>query len=163
MASKKSKKSLKKEKKTRNRKPKVHHVYEEMDKLVAQQVEADQKAMRGMESRVLGLSFTDYAEYKFMGADGVHDPFIQKYMNVNIPRNYTPHMRTEPVNVVLNQQNVIQAIKPFTASEMKAMTTNFGTEQMNIKAKTGATTYSVKADTRIIWPKYYQNPYQYQD
>ncbi len=163
MAAKKSKKPLKKDKKTRVRKPKVHHVYEEMDKLVAQQVEQNQKAMKGMESRVLGLSFTDYAEYKFMGADGVHDPFIQKYMGVNIPRNYTPHMRTEPVNVVMNQENVITAIKPFTAGEMKAMTSNFGKEQMQIQAKTGAKTYSVKADTRIIWPKYYQNPCQYQD
>jgi hypothetical protein len=165
LAAKKTKKPVKnKEKKTRNRQPKPTHIYAELDAIVKRQAEEEQKAMKPFEARVLGLSFTDYAEYKFLGADGVHDPFIQRNMGVNIDRNYHPHMRTEPVNVVMEQDsNVITAIKPFTAAEMKAMTSNFGSQQMHMEVKEGAKTYSTKADTRIIWPKYYQNPYQYQD
>ena len=164
MATKKPKKNAK-TKKTRNRAPKVHHIYSKLDEIVSKQADALQKSNKVLETRVLGLSFTDYAEYKYMGADGVHDPFIQKYMGVNIPRNYTPRMTTVPVDVQMGDNNVIQSIKPFTAAEMKAMSTNFGSEQMLVsKEKTAALkTYSTRQDTRIIWPKYYQNPYQYQD
>ena len=159
MSVKKSKKEAK-EKKTRNRAPKVQHIYAKADEIVKRQSEELAKENKYLETRVAGLSFTDYAEYKFMGADGVHDPFIQKNMGVNIPRNYTPRMTTVPVNVEFNK-NVIQSIKPFTAGEMKAMTTNFGSEMKTAAAQTK--TYSTRQDTRIIWPKYYQNPYQYQD
>jgi len=163
-----AKKSKKDKKKTRNRAPKVQSIYAQADEIMKKQLEMDLKTQKALETRVAGLSFTDYAEYKYMGADGVNDPFIQKNMGINIPRNYTPHMRTEPVNVVMNQKNMIEAIRPFTAAEMKTMTSNFGSEQMNIKTaqttqRRNRTSYSTKADTRIIWPKYYQNPYQYQD
>lgn len=161
MAAKKPKRSAK-QKKTRNREPKVHHIYAKLDDIVRRQSEELQKKNKVLETRVLGLSFTDYAEYKYMGADGVHDPFIQKNMGVNLPRNYSPKMTTVPVDVQF-KENVIQSIKPFTAAEMKAMTTNFGREQMKEEKTAARRTYSTKQDTRIIWPKYYQNPYQYQD
>ena len=111
-----------------------------------------------MMTRVAGISFTDYAEVKFMGADGVHDPWIQNSMGVNLPKNYQPHMTTVPYNVQFDPNNtgIIDSVKPYTAKELS----NFQ------HAFTGATRVSpsgIKPDTKIIWPKYYQNPYQYQD
>lgn len=103
---------------------------------------------------VVGLSFTDYAEVKFLGGDGIHDPWIQKTQGVNIPKNYTPIMSTQPVNVSWNDDHTeIQSIKPFTAAEFKKMQKEFS----------AAKVYTTKKNTNIIWPKYYQNPYQYQD
>lgn len=156
MASKKSKKTIKKEKKTRNRPPKIQHIYAQADEIVRRQSEELAKTNKVLETRVAGLSFTDYAEYKYMGADGVHDPFIQRNMGINIPKNYAPRMTTVPVNVQMNK-NVIQSIKPFTAAELKSMASNFGTEMRTAEKS------MTRPDTRIIWPKYYQNPYQYQD
>jgi len=163
-------KSQKKEKIIKRRKttakpPKSKSFYAKMDDIVNKQSDAQKKDLKALETRVAGISFTDYAEFKFMGGDAVNDPFIQKHMGINIPRNYTPRMTTVPVNVEWNKaQNVIQSIKPFTAAEMKAMTSNLGNTQMDMKTAAALIKpSSPKADTRIIWPKYYQNPYQYQD
>ena len=110
--------------------------------------------------RVLGVSFTDYAEYKYLGADGIHDPWIQKYAHVNIPKNYTPYLRTDPVNVTQNKQGVLR-VKPFTAGQVA----KFGLmgEEPEYVIYQGAIKTTGKTQKKIIWPKYYQNPYQYQD
>ena len=110
------------------------------------------------ERSVIGLSFSDYADYKVLGGDGVHDPFIQKYMGVDIPNNYSPRMTQIPINVTRQQDSGILNISKFTASDIK---------------RNGITDYDPRPDIftgavdktqkKIIWPKYYQNPYQFQD
>jgi len=155
LALKKSKKTTK-TKKTRNRVSKKHPIY---SPIYSTADASGPKIDKALQTRVAGISFTDYAEVKYLGGDGIHDPFIQR-MGVNIPKNYTPKMTTVPVDVKFDK-NVIQSIKPFTAGEMKAMTSNLGTAQR--EAATSGKSYSTRPDNRIIWPKYYQNPYQYQD
>lgn len=160
----KNKEKIIKRRKTIAKPPKSKSFYARMDEIVNKQTDTQKKDLKALETRVAGISFTDYAEYKFMGGDAVNDPFIQKHMGINIPRNYTPRMTTVPVNVQWNKaNNVIQSIKPFTAVEMKAMTSNLGHSEMDMKTGASIKPSSPKADTRIIWPKYYQNPYQYQD
>lgn len=110
--------------------------------------------------RVMGVSFTDYAEHKYLGADGIHDPWIQKYAHINIPKNYTPYLRTEPINVVITNNGMLST-KPFTAAQIK----KFGTMgvEPNYVIYQGAIIPKGTTQKKIIWPKYYQNPYQYQD
>jgi len=110
--------------------------------------------------RVLGVSFTDYAEHKYLGADGVNDPWIQKSQHVNIPKNYSPYLRTEPVNVTVSKQGEL-SIKPFTAAQ-SAKFGRFGDEPEFVIYE-GAIKSTGRTQKKIIWPKYYQNPYQYQD
>ncbi len=110
--------------------------------------------------RVLGVSFTDYAEHKYLGADGVNDPWIQKGQHVNIPKNYMPYLRTEPVNVIPNTKGVLK-VKPFTAAD-RAQFGLMGEESAYVIYQ-GAIKPTGSTEKKIIWPKYYQNPYQYQD
>ncbi len=110
--------------------------------------------------RVMGVSFTDYAEHKYLGADGVNDPWIQKYAHVNIPKNYTPYLRTDPINVVVAKNGMLTT-KSFTAAEIKQFG-RLGIEPEYVIFK-GAITPKGTTQKKIIWPKYYQNPYQYQD
>ncbi len=110
--------------------------------------------------RVLGVSFTDYAEHKYLGADGIHDPWIQKSQHVNIPKHYTPYLRTEPVNVIINNNGELKA-KPFTAAQV-AKFGRIGDEPEFVIFE-GAIKSTGRTQKKIIWPKYYQNPYQYQD
>jgi hypothetical protein len=132
--------------------PEIHPVYAQMDAIASQNPNWN-KAMQG---RVLGLSFTDYAEVKVLGGDGVHDPWIQQGMGVNLPKNYRPKMTTVPYNVQWNAEKTqITSSKPYTANELKDFQKQFNAALIQPK--------SPKPDTKIIWPKYYQNPYQYQD
>jgi len=110
--------------------------------------------------RVFGVSFTDYAEYKYLGADGIHDPWIQKYARINIPKHYTPNLRTEPIDVVVQNKGRLK-IKPFTAAQIEKFGT-LGVEPDYVIFE-GAITPKGTTQEKIIWPKYYQNPYQYQD
>ncbi len=134
--------------------PQVHHIYTEADNKVAQ---VSAKSPTHLASRVMGLSFTDYAEYKFMGADGINDPWIQRSMNENIPKNYIPHMAQQPISVTRGNNQQL-TIKPFTAAD-KARMGNWDYDK-EPDIFTGAVSGTKK---KIIWPKYYQNPYQYQD
>jgi len=130
-----------------------------MDEKVQEKIkEIEKNTPKPLQVRVAGISFSDYAEVKFLGGDGVHDPFIQKSMNVNIDKNYRPQMTQQPINVTRSQEGVL-TVKPFTAAEFKKMgAPNKDKTEVNIF--TGAV-QPVKQ--KIIWPKYYQNPYQYQD
>jgi len=110
--------------------------------------------------RVLGVSFTDYAEYKYLGADGVNDPWIQKSQHVNIPKHYAPYLRTEPVDVIVGKNGDLN-IKPFTAAQV-AKFGKMGVE-LDYVIFEGAIKGTGRTQKKIIWPKYYQNPYQYQD
>ncbi len=135
--------------------PKVHPIYHEMDS--APLVDNQNKPLL---ARVAGISFTDYAEYKFMGGDGIHDPFIQRNMGINIPRNYSPHMIQEPINVSVNNNQQL-VIKKFTADDYSKVGT-MG-EVQEYKIFNAALKPTPILQKKIIWPKYYQNPYQYQD
>jgi len=110
--------------------------------------------------RVLGVSFTDYAEHKYLGADGVNDPWIQKSQHVNIPKHYAPYLRTEPVDVTVGKNGDL-SIKPFTAAQV-AKFGKMGVE-LDYVIFEGAIKGTGRTQKKIIWPKYYQNPYQYQD
>ena len=158
-AKKKAHKSPKKEKKSHHKPKKVHHIYHDVDQEVSdeiQKIEQKTGANIPLQSRVMGVSLTDYAEYKFLGADGVHDPWLQK-MGVNVPKNYSPNMSQVPINVNRGENGML-TIRKFTASDYKQM----GTEGIDKDPDifTGAVK---KVEKKIIWPKYYQNPYQYQD
>lgn len=110
--------------------------------------------------RVAGISFTDYAEVKYMGGDGVHDPWIQK-MGVNLSKNYQPHMTQEPINVKRSNEGIL-SIKKYTAADYKQRGMPAPADDIDIDIFTGAAKTD-KYKRKIIWPKYYQNPYQYQD
>jgi len=149
----------KKKTKSHKKPKKVHHIYHDLDQEVSNQIQKlEQKngANLPLQRRVMGLSFTDYAEYKFLGSDGVHDPWMQK-MGVNVPRNYQPHMSQEPINVNRGNNGML-TIKKFTAADYKQMGSYQEVTETDIF--TGA---AKKIEKKIIWPKYYQNPYQYQD
>lgn len=143
--------------------PEIHPIYKNLDE--APTIPTNPKIPEAWRTRVAGISFSDYAEFKYMGGDGVHDPFIQKSMGINIPKNYSPRMTQEPVNVQWNEPAgpgvppTIESMKPYTAKELQTIQQGFtGSFSASIiRAK------STKQDTKIIWPKYYQNPYQYQD
>ena len=104
---------------------------------------------------VMGLSFSDYSEVKFLGGDGINDPWIQRHQGVNIPKNYSPKMSQIPINVKRADGGIL-SIKKFTANEQKTFG-SVGIQDPDIF--TGA----VSNEKKIIFPKYYQNPYQYQD
>ena len=109
--------------------------------------------------RVMGVSFTDYAEVKFLGSDGIHDPWIQK-MGVNLPKNYIPHMTQEPINVTGQAgSDEPLTIKKYTAADYKKM----GTVAIDSDPDIFTGARALPDKKKIIWPKYYQNPYQYQD
>ena len=94
--------SPKKKAKSHHKPKKIHHIYHDADQAVSnkiQELEKDSPATAGTLFRVMGLSFTDYAENRYLGADGVNDPWIQKSTGVDVPKNYTPHMSQEPINV----------------------------------------------------------------
>ncbi|MHA2052621.1 MAG: hypothetical protein ACW99F_03385 [Candidatus Hodarchaeales archaeon] len=125
-----------------------------------EQMKEQAKNNQPLKSRVMGVSFGDYADVKFMGGDGVNDPWIQKSMHVNIPKNYSPYMSQQPVDVNRSQQGVL-TVKPFTAAQKKLFGTESKTPEIDIF--TGAVAQKGIKTRKIIWPKYYQNPYQYQD
>jgi len=133
--------------------PENHPIYSQMDEQMKKQMDIQAQSMKGLLTRVAGISFSDYAEVKIMGGDGINDPWIQHSTGVNIPKNYIPKMTTVPVNVT--RENNMLTIKPFTAADYKRM----GAEDYDTDIFTGATDKQKK----IIWPKYYQNPYQFQD
>lgn len=125
----------------------------------------------------MGLSFTAYEEFKVLGGNGIDDPWIAKAFGEKVPRNYTPHMFTQPVNVMRDDGGNL-TIKNYTAAQTKIFGTY--TTELDIDIFTGnvikqdnapysifqaaATAQTaIKPQQRIIWPKYYQNPYQYQD
>lgn len=164
MATKKSpQKSTKKTTKSHHKPKKVHHIYHDADQEVSNQIQKlEQKngANVPLGTRVMGLSFTDYAEYKFLGSDGINDPWLKK-MGVNVPKNYSPQMTQVPINVNRGKNGML-TIKKYTASNYKQMGSPM-TVDTEIDVFTGATTKVDNYKKKIIWPKYYQNPYQYQD
>ena len=96
-----------------------------------------------------GIPITDFAE-AMMGGDGKHDPFVMKNFGKKVPNNWTPRMETLPRNIEINKQGLITTNKPFTAGEKK----KFGTyEAAKASGVSGV----------FLWPKYWLNPYQYQD
>lgn len=121
--------------------------------------EVDRRESADRGTRVLGMSFTDYAEVRYMGGDGINDPWIKNAYNVDIPRNYVPRMGQEPVNVSVNPSGQI-LVTPYTAADYARVGTPGTDTEMEIR--NGALRPARETD-RIIWPKYYQNPYQYQD
>lgn len=166
MAAKKKKtpKSPKKEakttKKSHHKLKKVHHIYHEMDDEMRKQILDDaKKNNKPLDFRVMGISFTDYAEVKFLGSDGINDPWIQKNMGINIEKNYMPHMTQSPINVTRSKEGLL-TVKPYTATDYKQMGMPTKPNALDVDIFTGAATTT---KDKIIWPKYYQNPYQYQD
>lgn len=152
-------KKPKKAAKTRKKAPKSKPFTEKLDEKVAKlEEELNKKNQPAMRS-VVGLSFTDYEEYKILGGDGKHDPWILRNMGEKIPKNWTPRLTTVPHTVRLNKQGP-PTVKPFTAADYKKVGGYGYDDEPDIF--TGA----IKPQPykkKIIWPKYYQNPYQYQD
>lgn len=111
--------------------------------------------------RVVGLSLTDYAQYKYLGGDGINDPWIQKSQHVNIPKNYRPYLTTQPVNIVPTVDGTLKK-KAFTAAYKKKIGTKGWEDEYKI-FEGGVLKPTGFKQEKIIWPKFYQNPYQYQD
>ncbi len=98
---------------------------------------------------VSSIPITTFADAVVASESG-NDPFIQKYMGRKIPNNYIPRMQMQPRNVIFDKDTLqIKSIKAFTAAEKK----QFGAA------------LKVKGSKKVhfIWPKYWLNPYQYQD
>lgn len=127
----------------------------------------DQK--KGLEDKlgIGGLSITEFAEVA-QGGDGIHDPFIMKNYGEKIKKDHMPQYKQVPVNMNFNDLGIRQEGKPFTA-ETEAM---FGswvpiTKLAGVKCElpNSIKTASKKKGVGgvFLWPKYWQNPYQYQD
>jgi hypothetical protein len=141
--------------------PKSHRIYDKMDKKVEKTIQEAAENNKPIDPKkiraVMGVSFADYAEVKILGGDGIHDAWIQKSMGENIPKNYLPHMTTKPINVE-GQNKVGLKITPFTAKDQKEM------GKFDYDKTPDIFTGAIKpGQKKIIWPKYYQNPYQFQD
>ena len=69
-------------------------------------VKKDPRAGKGEEVKhtphkraVAGLRYSHYQDVRILGGDGIHDPFIQKYMGIDIKEGYAPRMSQVPINV----------------------------------------------------------------
>jgi hypothetical protein len=110
-----------------------------------------------------GLSITDFADVA-QGGDLKHDPFILKNFGKKVPSGHIPRMELKPRNIIFNDKNIIQSNKPFTASEAKKFGTWFPQEDFSSnELKTFAAAKTRGIGGVFLWPKYWQNPYQYQD
>ena len=111
-----------------------------------------------LETRVAGVSFSDYAEIKILGGDGIHDPWLLQQGH-KIPKNYHLNMTTQPINVTIHDRKI--ATKKFTAADYNSM--GKISAQDNYVIFQGSLKKAGDKQKKIIWPKFYQNPYQYQD
>ena len=153
---KKTRKTTKKSTKKTKKEPEYHSIYDKHDKItkdVAKTIDPNKQRV------VMGVSLTDYAEVKFLGGDGINDPFIQRSMGVDIPKNYRPHLTTKPINVNRDADGIL-SIRKYTANDYKRRGMPVAQNATETDIFTGATKTT---KDKIIWPKYYQNPYQYQD
>jgi len=100
------------------------------------------------------IPITEFAEFA-MGGDAKHDPFIMRNLGKKIPRDWTPRMEQVPRNIEINSKtHQITKNVAFTAAEKKKWGT-FKVPDVKQAAKgIGAV---------FLWPKYWLNPYQYQD
>ncbi len=110
-----------------------------------------------------GISITEFAEIT-QGGDGKHDPFIMKNLGKKIPRGYVPRMELQPRHITFNDQNIISTNRAFTADEKK----KFGAWVPENKIDKGTVLAYTAAKQKgiggvFLWPKYWLNPYQYQD
>ena len=127
-------------------------------------VKKDPRAGKGEEVKhtphkraVAGLRYSHYQDVRILGGDGIHDPFIQKYMGIDIKEGYAPRMSQVPINVTRKGDGTLK-ISKYTAADRRKDGIMAVDERPDIF--TGAVN---KTQKKIIWPKYYQNPYQYQD
>jgi hypothetical protein len=110
-----------------------------------------------------GISITDFAEIA-QGGDLKHDPFIMRNMGEKIPNNHMPRMKQEARNISFNENNIMAFNKPFTAAQKN----QFGAWVPEEKISPGMVSAYTAAKQKgvgsvFLWPKYWQNPYQYQD
>lgn len=112
-----------------------------------------------------GISVTEFAEMN-EGGDLKNDPFILRNFGKKVPRNYVPRMELQPRNISFNENGIIQGKPtPFTAAEQA----KFGTWlQGSHKIEGPQHGYYTAAKQKgiggvFLWPKYWLNPYQYQD
>lgn len=95
------------------------------------------------------IPVTAFAEAAFgLDGDNTYDPFIYRNMGIRVKSNYMPRMQQVPRHVEF-ANGMIQKVRAFSASEKK---------------KFGAAV-RVKGSKKLsmIWPRYWLNPYQYQD
>ena len=111
-----------------------------------------------------GISVTEFAEMAD-GGDLKHDPFIMRNMGEKIPRNHVPRMQLQPRNISFNENGIMQG-KPaeFTAQQKS----EFGAWLPEKPIEPSQTGYYTAAKQKgiggvFLWPKYWLNPYQYQD
>lgn len=110
-----------------------------------------------------GISITEFAELA-SGGDLKHDPFILRNMGKKVPNQYMPRMELQPRNITFNDNNMIVGKAPFTAEE-KAKFGSFLPEQKIDASMAGYFTAAKQKGIGgvFLWPKYWLNPYQYQD
>lgn len=112
-----------------------------------------------------GISVTEFAEMAD-GGDLKHDPFIMRSMGEKVPKGHVPRMQLQPRNISFNENGIMQG-KPlaFTAAQQA----EFGAWIPNkTKGTTAQSGYYTAAKQKgiggvFLWPKYWLNPYQYQD
>ena len=103
---------------------------------------------------VAGLSLSDYVDRKLN--DDKHDPMVFRYTGEKIPNGHHPRMTQQPVNVTKGEDGILHVTK-YQKEDYARMGTVAVDETPDIY------TAAVDKNPRMIWPKYYQNPYQYQD
>lgn len=110
-----------------------------------------------------GISPTEFAEIAG-GGDLEHDPFVLKNLGKKVPRDHVPRYESEPRNIQFNNDGRITQNRQFTAAEKK-MFGSYIHESKVPKSINGAFTAAKQKGIGgvFLWPKYWQNPYQYQD
>lgn len=112
-----------------------------------------------------GISITEFAEMTD-GGDLKHDPFIMRNMGKKVPRHYVPRMELQPRNITFNDQNMMVG-KPvaFTAAEQSKFGTWLPGAPKEDPLMSGYYTAAKQKGIGgvFLWPKYWLNPYQYQD
>ncbi len=135
----------------------------------AEHYKIDEKTKKTLENLrgIGGLSISEFAEVA-AGGDLKHDPFIMRNLGKKVPRDHVPRFEQTPVNMSFNDMGIRQIGKPFTAEQEAT----FGAwvplnkvASINCSIPDGIKTASKQKGIGgvFLWPKYWQNPYQYQD
>ncbi len=132
----------------------------------AEHFKVDEKTTKSLEQLrgIGGISISEFAEMTD-GGDLKHDPFIMRNMGEKVPKNYVPKMQLKPMNIQFSDNNMMVG-KPtaFTAAQQA----EFGTWLPENKLKASMKGYYTAAKQKgiggvFLWPRYWLNPYQYQD
>ena len=117
-----------------------------------------------------GLNISNFAELA-AGGDSKHDPWIKRNMGVDIPRDYVPKFAQTALNMSIDANGIQTNHGEFTDSQKKlfgawlpeAKVASMTDTDAPLGIRNAAAGKSKGLGSVFMWPKYWQNIYQYQD